>query len=93
VEQLHLIPGANAVEDLKARKAQPGKDISVVGSATLVRTLLRDGVLDELDLFLHPVVVGTGKRLFPEGSDKQNLQLVNSQAFTAGTLHLTYKAA
>jgi dihydrofolate reductase len=88
-----LIPGDSAVKELTARKQEPGKDISVVGSPTLVRTLLRDGVLDELELFLHPLSLGTGKRLFPEGSEQQKLELVSSETFPGGTLHLVYRPA
>jgi dihydrofolate reductase len=88
-----LIPGATAVEDLTARKQEPGKNISVVGSPTLVRTLLRDGLLDEVDLLVHPIVVGSGKRLFPDGSDQQGLALVSSETFSTGVVHLIYRAA
>jgi dihydrofolate reductase len=88
-----LVPGATAVEDLNARKRQPGRNISVVGSPTLVRTLLRDGVLDELDLLVHPIVVGSGKRLFPDGSEQQGLALVSSETFKTGVVHLVYRAA
>jgi dihydrofolate reductase len=88
-----LIPGDRAVEELTARKQQPGKDISVVGSPTLVRTLLRDRVLDELDLLVHPIVVGSGKRLFPDGSEQQGLALVSSETFKTGVLRLVYRPA
>lgn len=88
-----LIPGDRVVEELSARKQQPGKDISVVGSPTLVRTLLRDRVLDELDLLVHPIVVGKGKRLFPEGWQQQGLALVSSETFTTGVLRLVYRPA
>jgi dihydrofolate reductase len=88
-----VIPGATAAEDLTARKQEPGKNISVVGSPTLVRTLLRDGVLDELDLLLHPVVVGSGKRLFPDGCAQQGLALASSETFSTGVLRLIYRPA
>jgi dihydrofolate reductase len=88
-----LVPGDRAVEDLTARKQQPGKDISIVGSPTLVRTLLRDGVLDELDLLVHPIVLGSGKRLFPDGSEQQGLALVSSETFNTGVVHLIYRPA
>ena len=52
------------VESIRALKEQPGKDISITGSPTLVRTLLRAGLIDELRLLVHPIVVGHGKRLF-----------------------------
>jgi dihydrofolate reductase len=88
-----LIPGDRVVEELTAHKQRPGKDICIVGSATLVRTLLRDGLLDQLDLLVHPIVVGTGKRLFPEGWPRQELALVSSETFTTGVLRLIYRPA
>ncbi|MGH2740244.1 MAG: dihydrofolate reductase family protein [Actinomycetota bacterium] len=68
-------------EELSRLKQQPGKDIAISGSATLVRSLLRDGLLDELGLLLFPVVVGTGKRLFEDwAADQVPLELVESRA-------------
>lgn len=59
----------NVAERLTTLKQQPGKHISIIGSSTLVRSLLRDGLLDELRLLVHPIVVGSGKRLFePDGA-------------------------
>jgi dihydrofolate reductase len=87
-----LITG-NVVEELTRLKEQPGKNISIVGSGTLVRTLLRDGVLDELRLLVHPIVVGSGKHLFPEGNEQEPLKLVDSQTFDTGVVYLTYEPA
>src|SRR5205807_3573896 len=61
-----------------------------VGSATLVRSLLRDGLLDELHLLVHPLVVGSGKRLFEEGTGQVPLKLLSSKTFGTGVLHLIY---
>jgi dihydrofolate reductase len=74
-------------------KQQPGKDIGVTGSATLVRSLLRDDLLDELRLLVHPIVVGSGRRLFEDGTDRKPLELVDSTRFSTGVLHLTYRPA
>lgn len=87
-----LIDGNNAVQELTTLKQQPGKDISITGSGTLVRTLLRDGLLDELRLLVHPIVVGHGKRLFDEG-DQIPLALTDSKTFSTGVLALTYERA
>jgi len=65
----------------------------VLGSGTLVRSLLEDDFLDELRLMVHPVVLGRGKRLFEEGSDQKRLELVDSKAFSIGILYLTYRPA
>lgn len=65
-------------------------DIYVSGSATLVRALLADGLIDELHLFVYPVGLGTGIRLFPEGSAKLPLTLLGSESIDNGVVHLTY---
>jgi dihydrofolate reductase len=70
---------------------QPGDDITILGSGTLVRSLLRDDLLDELRLMVHPVVLGSGKRLFEEGSDQKRLDLVDSKTFGTGVLYLAYR--
>lgn len=85
-----LIDGHNMVEELTKLKQQPGKNISITGSATLVRSLLRVGLLDELGLLVHPIVVGRGRRLFEDGSDQVPLKLVDSKTFSTGVLSLTY---
>ncbi len=81
---------ADGVAELKRR---PGKDITILGSAALVRSLLREGLLDELRLMVHPVVLGSGKRLFDEGMDPTSLQLVDSRTFGTGVVYLTYRPA
>ena len=68
----------DAVATLTRLKEQPGRDITVGASGTLVRFLLHEGLLDELRLFVHPVIVGHGRRLF-EGDD-QNMSLTFAQA-------------
>jgi dihydrofolate reductase len=85
--------GDNVAEEISKLKEQPGKDISISGSPTLVRSLLQDGLLDELRLMLHPIVVGSGKRLFEDGGDQKALQLVDSRTFSTGVLYLTYQPA
>src|ERR687890_1558222 len=85
-----LIKG-NVAEEIAKLKQQPGKDIGIVGSGTLVRSLLRDDLLDELSLMVHPIVVGNGKRLFEDGGDQKALELVDSKAFGTGVLYLTYQ--
>jgi dihydrofolate reductase len=72
-------------------KLEDGKDIMVNGSGALVRTLMRNHLLDELRLFLHPVVVGSGRRLFDDESDSVELALVGLHAYENGVISLTYK--
>lgn len=86
-----IVISDNIAEAIAALKQQPGKNITISGSPTLIRSLLRHGLIDELHLILHPVVVGSGKRLFPDGSDSQTLKLVDSKTFSTGVVYLTYQ--
>lgn len=83
----------NPAAALARLKEQPGKDILVIGSATLVRWLLREKLLDELDLLVFPVIVGRGKRLFGDVGETVSLQLIGSETFSNGVVHLTYRPA
>jgi dihydrofolate reductase len=85
--------GADVAERLTELKQQPGQDLSITGSPTLVRSLLRAGVLDELHLLVHPIVVGAGKRLFEPDGAQQQLELTGSETFSTGVLYLTYRPA
>jgi dihydrofolate reductase len=77
-----------------ALKAEDGGDISITGSATTVRWLLREGLLDELHLFVHPIVVGDGMaRLFPPDEPQTRLELLSSETFKTGVLYLAYAPA
>ena len=88
-----LISG-DMVGRLAELKGQDGGDITMSGSATTVRWLLREGLLDELNLLVHPIVVGDGlARLFPPDEPTIPLQLLSSQTFKSGVLDLTYAAA
>jgi dihydrofolate reductase len=80
--------------DVKAEllRLKQDKQLGVTGSATLVRWLLQEGLIDELHLLVHPVVVGAGKRLFEPGG-KVQLRLIDSTAFSTGVLHLVYGPA
>ena len=85
-----LIKG-NSTEEIARLKRQPGNDITILGSGALVRLLLRDGLLDELRLMVHPIVSGRGKRLFEEGGGRKALELVNSKTFGTGVVSLAYR--
>lgn len=85
-----LIKG-DLVEELTKLKQQPGKNIQIPGSPRLVRSLLRDGLLDELSLYICPVVVGSGMRLFNEITNQVNLKLVDSKIFSNGVLGVKYQ--
>ncbi|MDP9849677.1 dihydrofolate reductase family protein [Streptosporangium lutulentum] len=77
--------------DIKAEllKLKQDNRLGVTGSATLVRWLLQEKLIDELHLFVHPVAVGAGKRLFEPG-EAIPLRLIDSTAFSTGVLHLVY---
>jgi dihydrofolate reductase len=82
---------ARKLTDIKARD---GGDIAMSGSATTVRGLLRAGVVDELNLLVHPLVVGGGlARLFPPDEPSIPLELLSAQTFKTGVLNLSYAAA
>lgn len=85
-----LIKG-NLAEEITRLKQQPGKNIGVAGSPTLVRSLLQDDILDELTLMIHPVVVGRGKRLFKDGDALKRLKPVYSKTTRTGVLIVTYQ--
>ena len=79
---------ARAVTELKAK---PGRNIGMSGSATLVRSLLELGLVDELRLLVHPLVVGAGAKLFANGATPMTLEHVDSRTFATGVLDLTYR--
>ena len=81
----------NIVEEISRLKQQEGKDILVGGSADLVHTLMQHDLVDEYKLMVHPIVVGNGKRLFKEGSEKKVLKLVETEAFSSGIVILSYE--
>jgi dihydrofolate reductase len=88
-----LIRRDRAATEIAELKQQPGKNIGMTGSATLVSWLLREGLLDELHLFVFPVVLGSGKRLFSNGDEQLPLKLIDSATFETGVVHLTYARA
>ncbi|HVD35200.1 MAG TPA: dihydrofolate reductase family protein [Rubrobacter sp.] len=85
--------GDNVVQEISELKQQPGKDIVISGSGALVSSLLDYGLLDELKLMVHPIIVGSGKKLFEDGEKRTALELVESKTFSTGVVYLTYKAA
>jgi len=79
---------------LRELKARDGGDIAMSGSGTTVRWLLREGLLDELNLLVHPIAVGAGlARLFPPDEPTVPLELLSSEAFSTGVLNLSYGPA
>ncbi len=77
------IPGDQALARIRELHETEGGDLVVMGSATLVRTLLREGLVDELRLMIEPVILGGGKSIFPDDGSLQTLELVST--ITSGT--------
>jgi dihydrofolate reductase len=84
--------GESVVEEVSKLKREPGKDILIYGSGELVRALLPHNLIDELRLMIHPVFLGSGKRLL-EDVDRSALTLTDSRATEKGVVTLTYHVA
>jgi len=81
------------VEQTKALKSQPGKDIVLTGSISLAHTLIAAGIVDEYRLFVYPAVQGRGRRLFPDGTRIRHLRLVEPPtSFRSGIMLMKYAA-
>jgi dihydrofolate reductase len=83
----------DVAEAVSRLKEEDGEAITVNGSATLLRSLLSTGLVDELRLFLHPVVLGSGDRLFDDAEDRVALELADCHAYDNGVVSLTYQPA
>ena len=79
---------AEAIRDLKERL---DGDLYVSGSGTLVRAMLADGLVDELHLFVFPLTLGAGQRLFADGGPTTKFALAETEAYEGGILHLAYR--
>jgi dihydrofolate reductase len=87
-----LVAG-DLVEEVTRLKQRPGKNILIPGSPQLVGSLVRAGLLDELGLMVHPIVVGVGMRLFEEITHRVRLDLVETKRFSTGVVFLSYRPA
>jgi dihydrofolate reductase len=85
--------GGDLAEEVSRLRQEVDGDIVVHGSAQLVQALVEDGLVDELRLMVFPVVLGAGKRLFGETSDKRRLRLADSKMVGDGVAILTYEPA
>jgi dihydrofolate reductase len=85
-----LLPG-EAAQTVPALKQQPGKDLLILGSAALVRSLLRSGLIDQLDLSIHPLVLSSGRRLFDGDIPLTSFELVSSRPTSTGVIIATYR--
>ena len=72
-------------------KVKPGTDLHVIGSGELIQTLMRHDLIDEYLLIIHPLVLGTGRRLFADSGPPAHLRLVESTTTTTGVIIATYQ--
>jgi dihydrofolate reductase len=86
------VVGESLAEDVTALKGRHD-EIHVIGSLDLVQSLLRFGLVDRLELWLYPVVLGTGKQVFADGTVPTTLRLIEAVTYPSGTLQLTYDLA
>jgi dihydrofolate reductase len=85
-----LLPAGDVVSQIASLKAGPGGAITTTGSITLSRTLLAAGLVDRLILLVHPIVLGSGERFFPDGGPRVSLKLEKCEVFGSGVTHQIY---
>lgn len=85
------ILSTNVVEEITKLKEQSGQPILVAGSGKLLQTLMHHDLVDEYRLMVYPLILGSGKRLFPGGAHARKLQLVETKPFRSGVVVLTYQ--
>jgi dihydrofolate reductase len=85
--------GPDIVEDVRRVKSHDGAGLVLSGSSTLTSTLLKHGLADEVVLIVYPVLLGTGKRFFAEGTPARAFELVGTQAMPSGIILSTYRVA
>ena len=81
----------NVINEILKLKQQHGGDILVAGSGTLAHTLIKHDLVDEIRLMIHPVSIGGGLRLFPDGGEKKEFKLKETRTFKTGTVVLVYE--
>jgi len=81
----------NVLEDITELRQQPGQEIHIEGSATLVQSLMKADLIDEYRFLVHPIIIGSGKRFFKDGMNTTGLKLVNTQALDKGVILLCYQ--
>jgi dihydrofolate reductase len=83
----------NVIEEIRKLKGQPGKDIIIDGSGTLVQSLMGTGLIDEYRFLVQPFVMGSGRRIFPDGTPPTTLKLVESKLLSFGSQALVFQPA
>lgn len=90
-EHSTVLRGSALKDEIHALKSRPGKDIVTTGSIRLVRALIAAGLVDEYRLFVYPVVLGRGERLFVDATEVPRLRLVEARPFRSGIVLLRYR--
>jgi dihydrofolate reductase len=80
------------VEEIRRMKQQPGKDMHAVGGATLIGSLMNQGLIDEFRLVMHPIILGGGKPLFKDVKERHALRFLDAKPLESGLVRLTYSA-
>ena len=83
--------GGDLAGEVAKLKAQPGRELLVVGSAELAQTLMRHNLVDEYRLLVHPIVLGGGKKLFRDGARATPMRLIDARVSTSGLVLLAYR--
>jgi dihydrofolate reductase len=83
----------DVTEEIAKLKQQPGQDIVMYGSAELMHTLMQNDLIDQYRIWVHPLVLGSGKRLFKDGIERTDLSLVDAKPLRSGVVILTYQPA
>jgi dihydrofolate reductase len=90
MEQVHALKG-DAAEAVAGLRQQPGKDLVVLGSGELIRSLMRRNLIDQFMLSIHPLVLGSGRRLFTDGGAFAALRLLATKTTPTGVVIATYR--
>lgn len=83
----------DVIAQIKKLKEEDGPDLWVWGSGNLIQTLLKNNLIDRMHLWIHPITIGTGKKLFAEGTQAENFKLVDSKIGSTGIILATYEPA
>ncbi|MES3031303.1 MAG: dihydrofolate reductase family protein [Patescibacteria group bacterium] len=81
----------DVVAQIEKLKTEDGPDLWVYGSGNLIQTLLKHNLIDRMHVWIHPITIGTGKKLFLEGTQAQNFKLVESKTGSTGLILATYE--
>jgi dihydrofolate reductase len=87
-----IVVRGDLASEVRALKAQPGGEIGVTGSISVVWKLIAAGLVDEYRLFVYPTMIGHGRRLFEDEMSRPKLQLADTKRFRSGVVLLTYRA-